>query len=89
MIGHDLPAAIGAHAERIVEEEATRVRLFAGTLSEYEQRVVDDVQQRLHDEFVDTSWPSCPLHRSHPLWLSEGWWRCPAAGAIARLGELG
>jgi hypothetical protein len=43
---------------------------------------VEDLQQRLHDTFVDTTWPACPRHRRHPLWLGEDdrggtAWCCP------------
>ena len=41
------------------------------------------MQQRLHDTFVDTTWPACPLHPHHPLWLDDGRdrpaWRCVTA----------
>lgn len=88
LITQDLRATVGPGLERFAIEEAARIRLFHDTLATYEQQVVDDVQQRLHDEFVDTTWPACPLHHHHPLWYSEGWWRCPQQRAIARLGEL-
>jgi hypothetical protein len=53
------------------------------------QRAVDDVQQFLHDTFVDTTWPACPRHLNHPLWFRDGSWWCEADGvAIAKLGEL-
>lgn len=52
-------------------------------------KVVEDVQQRLQDEFVDTTWPACARHPNHPLEYSEGAWHCPRGGVIARLGELG
>jgi hypothetical protein len=32
---------------------------------------VEDLEQRLHDTFVDTTWPACPRHRQHPLWLGK------------------
>mgnify|MGYP002785487782 CR=1 FL=1 len=85
---HDVVATVGAEHEHVVVEEAARVRLFASTLAEFERQVVDDVQQRLHDERVDTTWPSCPRHANHPLWYADGWWRCRADGQIARLGCL-
>lgn len=88
LVTQDLLATVGPGFEEFAIEAAARLRLFRDTLAAYEQEVVDDVQQRLHDEFVDTTWPACPLHHHHPLWYSEGWWRCPQEGAIARLGEL-
>jgi hypothetical protein len=51
--------------------------------------VVDDVQQWLHDAFVDTSWPTCPDHPNHPLWYSDGAWKCDESGRlVAPLGGL-
>lgn len=53
------------------------------------QQLVDDVQQGLMDGFVDTSWPACPRHPNHPLWLRDGAWHCERDGvALAPLGEL-
>jgi hypothetical protein len=55
---------------------------------------VEDLQQDLHDTFVDTSWPPCPRHPHHPMWLGEGQgggsvWCCPRDEAeIAPLGML-
>jgi hypothetical protein len=51
------------------------------------------VQQRLHDTFIHTTWPICPLHPQHPLWLDGDHdgavWRCAQAGMdIAPLGSL-
>jgi hypothetical protein len=58
--------------------------------ADFEQRVVDDVQQFVHDSFADTSWPACPEHPTHPLWFSEGWVAMrtirPASGADWRVG---
>jgi hypothetical protein len=88
LVTRDVLATVGPGFEHIVVEEGARIRLFAEAVLEYEQRLIDDVQQRLHDEFVSTTWPTCPLHSNHPLWYSDGWWRCPHAGAIAPLGEL-
>ena len=54
--------------------------------------VAEAVQQRLHDDRIDTSWPACPEHPSHPLWLSRtlpAVWTCPSTGkTVCALGEL-
>jgi hypothetical protein len=47
LVRQDLLATLGPGFEEIAIEEAARLRLFAETPPEYEQRVVDDVQQRL------------------------------------------
>ena len=55
------------------------------------------VQTELHDRMEHTSWPPCPDHPHHPLWLNPGedvdidelFWYCPTSGrAIAQLGGL-
>ena len=52
---------------------------------------MDDFQQQIHDEHIDTTWPACPRHPNHPLnysSLSDAWC-CPRDGAvISRLGEV-
>jgi len=55
----------------------------------FAERVIENVQQRMHDEFIDTSWPECPEHGRHPLWVRGGppWlWKC--RGVSVPLGEL-
>jgi hypothetical protein len=86
---HDLIATLDDAREADVREAATRVRLI-GDESNSEQCVVDDVQQRMHDAFIDTSWPRCPDHPHHPLWDEGGWWVCEQTGKrVAPLAELG
>jgi hypothetical protein len=46
---------------------------------------VEDLQQRLHDTFVDTTWPACPRHRQHPLWLGNTTVAGPRGAARAML----
>ena len=88
LVVRDLVATIGAGLEGMAAAEAARVRLFTYTLEEYEQKVVDDIQQRLHDERLDTTWPTCPWHANHPMWYANGLWSCPERGVIAKLGDL-
>lgn len=57
----------------------------------FERKVVEDFQQLVHDEFIDTTWPACPLHHGHPLEFAHDQvaWRCPAnRELIAALGGL-
>lgn len=57
----------------------------------FDQKVVDDFQQFVHDQRIDTEWPACPLHPNHPLDYHESTdaWCCAHDGvAIGRLGEL-
>ena len=85
----DVTSTLGQGVEHIVIVSAARHRLVIHDMATYEQAVVDDVQQRLHDEFIDTTWPACPIHRNHPLWFSGGGWRCEQTGeVVAGLGAL-
>jgi hypothetical protein len=93
LIAPDLVATLGWTVDQAKEVLAT-----AGTVYEQDPELVavqvaEEVQQWLHDSFLDTSWPSCPSHRNHPLWLSEEppfAWHCPRdATAVAPLGQLG
>jgi hypothetical protein len=53
------------------------------------EKLVHDVQQIVHDTFVDSTWPACPKHQNHPLWYNDGSWWCEADNVeIARLGQL-
>lgn len=53
------------------------------------QPLVDDVQQQVHDEFIDVTWPRCPRHPNHPLWLVGGQWQCTRDNvAVSALGKL-
>jgi hypothetical protein len=89
LVLQDVARTVGPGNESAVEEAAARLRLFSDDAAVFEQRLVDDVQQYLHDTFADTTWPACPDHPNHPLWYSERWWRCPKAGKlVAPLGEL-
>jgi len=90
LLQRDLQQTVGVGHEFLVDEPAARIRLFSDEPADFEQRVVDDVQQCLHDTFVDTTWPACPEHLNHPLWYSDGWWRCNKSGkSVAPLGGLG
>ncbi len=39
---------------------------FVDDATWFTTKVAEDVQQVLHDCFVDTVWPQCPRHRHHP-----------------------
>jgi hypothetical protein len=89
LLEHDLVETIGRGHEPAVAEAVARIRLFSEDPADFEQRVVEEVQQLLHDCFVDTSWPACSEHPNHPLWYSDGWWGCERSGRrVAPLGGL-
>ena len=89
LLSADLTNTVGTSHEDMVTETVARYRLVCHRVAEYHQMVVDDVQQQMHDGFIDTSWPACPYHPKHPLWFLEGHWRCERDGiVIAVLGSL-
>ena len=95
MIGHDLMATLGwktHQASTFAKQAASAVaEWWDGEPGAYAIKVAEDVQQKLHDTFVDTTWPACPLHRRHPLWLEHDLvaWGCTQTGrVIAPLGSL-
>lgn len=89
LLATDVVATLGAEHEPLVMPNAENQREFAHDVDDFAQLLVDHVQQDVHDQFIDTTWPACPRHRRHPLWYRDGAWWCEADGAaIARLGEL-
>jgi aminoglycoside phosphotransferase (APT) family kinase protein len=91
LLGRDVSATIGAGFEEVIADTAAERRALRGSEdARYEEGVVNDLQQFIHDTRADTAWPRCPHHPNHPLWFSDGWWRCEQRGdPIARLGDLG
>jgi hypothetical protein len=75
-------------ADRVARRTAVARAGFGGNAVD----VAEEVQQWLHDTFLDTTWPACPEHGSHPLWLedeSEPAWTCPATRRrFSALGQL-
>lgn len=96
-LGWDREAAEGLTLEEagkliefLGEAEEQTVRRISG--DEYTVHVIENVQQRLHDEFIDTAWPACPVAQTHPLWIHgeerPRVWRCLADGVTVPLGSL-
>ena len=85
----DLHETVGAGHDYLAQNNAVRLRVFIDDVDSYVQQVVDDTQQDIHDEFIDTVWPQCPRH-GHPLWFRDGSWWCERdQQLVAHLGELG
>jgi hypothetical protein len=90
-IAADLAATLG-----YTPEDARRVvrSVGAGQYGDHGMKhLAEVVQQWLHDTFLDTTWPQCPDHRRHPLWLDDAqplMWTCDeTARPMCPLGELG
>jgi hypothetical protein len=86
----DAQATLGSGHEWTIRNSASCVREWEGRSDEdYEEAVVEDFQQYVHDAFVDTTWPACPRHPHHNLWWKD-WWTCFEDNfPVAKLGELG
>jgi hypothetical protein len=85
----DLHATRGSAHDWLVEANAVRLREFIEDPGRYFEQVVEDSQQDIQDEFIDTAWPQCPRHHHHPLWLHDGAWWCEQDGLrIAPIGGL-
>jgi hypothetical protein len=83
----DVTRTLGDEYRHFVLHAAGDVR--TREINDPAQKVVDDVQQRIHNEFIDTTWPACPRHGDHPLWYESGGWWCDRDKAqIAPLGGL-
>ena len=88
LLEHDVVRTVGEPYRTLVRDVAARV--LALTLDDPGEKVVEEVQQQLHDTFVDTAWPACPRHATHPLWYRGGAWWCEQdEEMIVPLGELG
>jgi hypothetical protein len=72
LIRADIEATVGAGHDLAIIEPAARRRLYTGVPAQYLRDFVDDVQQYLHDPFIDTTWPACRHHPNHPLVLGRG-----------------
>ena len=87
LLKRDVSTTLGPNHDQLVEDIAADVRELDTT--DEAEKVVNDVQQYFHDTFVDTTWPTCPRHRKHPLWYRNGSWWCVEDGvAVAPLGAL-
>ncbi len=85
----DVEATVGPAYVGFVVDRADFLVSFNDDLSRYRDRLVEEVQQYFHDVYIDTTWPTCPRHPNHPLWLRGESWHCERDDVpVARLGEL-
>lgn len=83
----DVVATLGETHRATVVDRANEVRAL--DLDDASTKLVDDIQQYIHDSHVHTTWPQCPAHDNHPLWYSAGEWRCSQPdGPRISLGSL-
>lgn len=84
----DVKATLGLDYSREIDARARLLRTFAGSAPL--DKLTEDMQQRIHDERIDTTWPACPGHGNHPLWPHGSDWVCERDDmVIAAIGALG
>jgi hypothetical protein len=88
LLGRDVVASLGTTYVAMVQSTAKHYRQFDLDRESYVTMVVEDFQQYVHDCFIDTVWPACPVHPKHPMWFQAGYWVADGI-PVARLGELG
>jgi hypothetical protein len=85
----DLVATLGITTEQANQAVRQRGGWFRGNGA---FTVAENVQQWLHDMFIDPVWPACPHHHTHPLWLVDQRrprWTCPTTNQpLCDLGQL-
>lgn len=87
LLSADAEATVGSGHEHAIAAAASHRREYSYGAATYPDAVADDVQQRMHDEHIDTSWPACPRHPNHPMGSHQGVWGC-GGDPIAPLGAL-
>jgi len=87
LLEQDVVRTLGARYAAIVHDAAANVETLG--IAARCEKLVEDVQQYFHDNFLDTSWPACPRHPAHPLGYRDGAWWCERDGVpIAAVGDL-
>jgi hypothetical protein len=95
-LDNDVGATLGGDYGELIRQEAAGQREFANgpnvidiDVEDYERRVAEYVQQEFLDSHIDTTWPTCPFHTRHPLWVHNRQWVCEQLGAlVAPIGGL-
>ena len=87
LLERDVVSTVGEKYRALVAENAANARHYYGR-QELIEWVAEQVQQDLMDWHVHTTWPPCPQHPSHPLWYSDGSWRCEQDHVQIPLGEI-
>lgn len=87
MLERDVTRTLGPEYRHVIA--GARANVEELDIDDRDTKLVEDVQQIFHDTFVDTTWPACPRHCTHPLWYEDGaWWCTKDRVVVAPLGEL-
>ena len=95
-LDNDVGRTLGGRYAQSIRQEAAWQRQCANSPDfvhidpeDYERRVTETVQQEFMDLHIDTTWPTCPFHGRHPLWVHNRQWVCEQLGvAVAPVGGL-
>jgi hypothetical protein len=87
LLERDVVSTVGEKYRALVAENAANARQYYGR-QELIEWVAEQVQQDLMDWHVHTTWPPCPQQPNHPLWFSDGSWRCERDHVQIPLGEI-
>ena len=88
LLEQDVVNTVGEAYRSLVADNARSARPF-NKGAEFLERVAEQVQQDLMDWHVDSTWPTCPRNSNHPLWFSDGAWRCGRDKVAIPLGQIG
>ena len=87
LLRRDVRVTVGPEYDADVTSLAANVLTFREA-NDAGDKIIEDVQQYLHDTFVDNTWPTCPRHPNHPMWFRDkAWWCEQDKVPLVRLGE--
>lgn len=87
LLERDVVSTVGEKYRALVAQNAASARPFNEGAA-FLERVAEQVQQDLMDWHVHTTWPPCPRQPNHPLWFSDGAWRCERDHVQIPLGQI-
>jgi hypothetical protein len=95
-LDNDVGVTLGGAYAKLIRQQARSQRESVNgpnhvhvDAEDYEQHVTEYVQQEFLDSHIDTTWPACPFHTRHPLWVHKRHWVCePLNVPVAPLGGL-
>lgn len=87
LLENDVVATLGEPYRQIVRP-AVQDLFYEGP--DYDEKIVDAVQEEIIETRIDTTWPACPRHGRHPLFYHEdGYWWCDQDRVpLCKLGDL-
>jgi len=95
-LDNDVGVTLGGDYAKFIRQEARWQRESVNgpnhvhvDAEDYERGVTEYVQQEFLDSHIDTTWPTCPFHARHPLWVHKRQWVCEELNVpVAPIGGL-